>query len=211
MGRTMKNPIKVISLSVFIIAVAACAVFIQKQLAASGFKKETSRRWEEIDHFMKYSENSPFKDKSKEKFTGLKYFPPDPKYKVKATIVPIHGSEMIAIPMNDGSTEDYYRYGFAEFILKNKPHRLLLLKAVSDRYTDRLFLAFSDGTSGRVTYGGGRYIDLYQEAEDWVMIDFNMAYNPYCVYNISYICPLPPAENHMQVDVRAGEKIYLHE
>ena len=69
-------------------------------------------------------------------------------------------------------------------------------------------MAFWDQTSGAETYGGGRYIDLFQQREHEITIDFNLAYNPYCVYDYSYSCPLPPAENRLTVPVRAGEKMY---
>jgi uncharacterized protein (DUF1684 family) len=205
----MKNPLKVISLSVFLAAVCFGALLIQRQLSGARFKKEIARRRQEIDHFMRYSENSPFGDESKKNFSGLQYFPPDPKFRVNAAVVRINGTEVVSVLMNDGSTEDYYRYGFAEFRLKKKPQRLMLLKAASNLQSGRLFLAFTDNTNGSITYGGGRYINLFQQTEGRVTIDFNMAYNPYCVYNADYVCPLPPAENRMSIPVRAGEKLYL--
>ena len=83
--------------------------------------------------------------------------------------------------------------------LQGGSYRLLLLRQSGDDTTNRLFLAFRDSTSGRETYGGGRYLDLYQQSSNEVFIDFNRAYNPYCVYNSAYSCPLPPAENDLQL------------
>ena len=70
---------------------------------------------------------------------------------------------------------------------------------------DGYFLPFRDSTSGKTTYGAGRYIDLEPNPDGSVTIDFNMAYNPYCAYNDSYSCPLPPVENWLQIPIEAGE------
>jgi uncharacterized protein (DUF1684 family) len=71
-----------------------------------------------------------------------------------------------------------------------------------------LFLPFTDLTSGVESYGGGRYIDMeVQKGNTWT-IDFNKGYNPYCAYNEKYSCPIPPAENDLKVEVKAGVKKY---
>ena len=67
-----------------------------------------------------------------------------------------------------------------------------------------MFIPFRDATSGKETYGAGRYIDM-AESEQYV-IDFNTAYNPFCVYNENYSCPIPPKENWLAVEIKAGEK-----
>ena len=74
--------------------------------------------------------------------------------------------------------------------------------------TDRngYFLPFADGTSGRETYGAGRYLDVHMLPDGKVLVDFNYAYNPYCAYNDSWTCPITPAENRVKASVRAGEK-----
>ncbi len=81
----------------------------------------------------------------------------------------------------------------------------------SDPQGGGFFLPFKDATSGRETYGAGRYLDshrpgLQQLEGGRFEIDFNYAYNPYCAYNENYRCPLPPAENWLKVPIHAGEK-----
>ena len=66
---------------------------------------------------------------------------------------------------------------------------------------------FSDMTSGKETYDAGRYIDLDRTATGLYDLDFNKAYHPYCVYNSSYECPIPPPENRLKIPVQAGEKL----
>jgi len=75
-------------------------------------------------------------------------------------------------------------------------------------YEDYLFIPFTDLTNGDETYGGGRYLDLRQEAlrQKPVRLDFNRAYNPYCAYSKGYSCPIPPAENWLPVAIRGGVK-----
>ena len=68
------------------------------------------------------------------------------------------------------------------------------------------FLPFRDATSGSETYGAGRYLDIDPDEDGTVTIDFNMAYNPFCVYSEAYSCPLPPTENWLDVPITAGEK-----
>ena len=73
----------------------------------------------------------------------------------------------------------------------------------------KLFLAFADETSGDETYGAGRYLDVKKvPAATSVVLDFNLAYNPYCAYNDSYSCPFPPKENILKIPIKAGEKTY---
>jgi uncharacterized protein (DUF1684 family) len=73
-------------------------------------------------------------------------------------------------------------------------------------YEDYLFIPFNDLTNGMETYGGGRYLDVQQGEGDTLTLDFNKAYNPYCAYNPKYSCPIPPDENKLDVEIRAGEK-----
>src|SRR5438445_448526 len=88
--------------------------------------------------------------------------------------------------------------------------RLALLKLtvfieVAD--PNHLFIAFNDLTRGAETYPAGRYLDLPPNGTNIYEVDFNRAYNPYCYYNQSYECPLPPKENQLKVPIRAGERM----
>jgi hypothetical protein len=70
------------------------------------------------------------------------------------------------------------------------------------------FVPFRDATSGKETYGGGRYLEVQADRFGRVVLDFNEAYNPYCAYNDAWACPLPPPENWLTVAVRAGERAF---
>jgi uncharacterized protein (DUF1684 family) len=72
-----------------------------------------------------------------------------------------------------------------------------------------LWLIFRDGTSGHETYGGGRFLVSGEvQPDDSVEIDFNLAYNPPCVFSPFATCPLPPAGNELPIRIRAGEKVW---
>jgi uncharacterized protein len=163
------------------------------------------------DSFFLNSEQSPLEEKSN--FKGLNYFAPNPAYKIVATIIPYHSTaqdKQVAVPMTDGSVETYEKYGFAEFTLAGESeaadlnvYRLLIYK-----HDKGLSILFKDATAPQETYGGGRYLDFKTEdiKEGKLTIDFNNAYNPYCAYNHTYSCPIPPKENTLPVRVEAGEK-----
>jgi uncharacterized protein (DUF1684 family) len=98
------------------------------------------------------------------------------------------------------------RAGALEFSLKGQPMKLTAFVEEGAPDLNHLFVPFSDLTSGTETYPAGRYIDLERNATGVYELDFNRAYNPYCYYNKTYDCPIPPRENRLHVPVRAGEK-----
>jgi hypothetical protein len=109
-----------------------------------------------------------------------------------------------------GRTKEYLRVG--TFTLDVPGRRALKVVAYQPTFlattTTALSILFTDATSGRETYGAGRYLDLETPADGVYTIDFNRAYNPLCAYTSVYNCPIPPRENALPVAVRAGEKTY---
>lgn len=165
------------------------------------------------DSFFLNSEQSPLEEKSN--FKGLNYFAPNPTYKIVANIIPYHSTaqdRQVAVPMTDGSVETYEKYGFAEFTLagESEAAELNLYRLLIYKHDKGLSILFKDATAPQETYGGGRYLDFKTEdiKEGKLTIDFNNAYNPYCAYNHTYSCPIPPKENTLPVRIEAGEKIF---
>ena len=138
-------------------------------------------------------------------FLPLGYYPIDPDYDAPAALKPIDDKTIVEMPTSTGTTRKMRRVGTLEFTLKGTPMKLLAFNEVG---TDprRLFVAFSDLTSGTETYAAGRFMDLDRNATGIYEVDFNRAYFPYCYYNPTYECPLPPAENRLKVPIRAGER-----
>ncbi|RZL08705.1 MAG: DUF1684 domain-containing protein [Pedobacter sp.] len=142
----------------------------------------------------------------------FRFFPAASIYKVQASFTRITDSIGFIMPTSGTKSKKFFRYGKINFELEGKPLSLTIYQNEAlmqdTTYKDHLFLPFTDITSGEESYGGGRYIDL--EIKDIsngkVIIDFNKAYNPYCVYSKGYNCPIPPRENDLPVAIRAGEK-----
>lgn len=164
---------------------------------------------EEKDRFMRTSSESPFA-KAREEYKGLSYFPPDIQYRVIAELVPIKEKKTVILGTNDGKEQRYVEYAHAVFKLHGVENRLLILEiADTGPFRGKLFLGFADETSGRETYGGGRYLDVTKTpGSSTIKLDFNLAYNPYCAYNDAFSCPLPPRENILSIPIKAGEKNY---
>lgn len=165
------------------------------------YRAEVAQKRKDKDEFFRTSSESPFPDKSKVK--NLIYFNPDPEYRVSARLEPFADRKKVVVKLTDGSEEVYEKYAHAVFTLHDEVCRLLVLK-----HDNTLSVLFKDKTSGKETYGGGRYLDFKPDdaKENRLILDFNEAYNPYCAYNHEYACPLPPSENTLPVEVRAGEK-----
>jgi uncharacterized protein len=163
----------------------------------------------EKEEFMNSGEGSPFL-KDSVPFTGLQYFPIDEKYRIKAALEPIENKKVVILSTNDGKEQKYLEYAFASFTLEGIDTKLLILELMEmGPQRGKLFLAFGDETSGDETYGAGRYLDVKKvPAATSVVLDFNLAYNPYCAYNDSYSCPFPPRENILKIAIKAGEKNY---
>ncbi|MGY6559466.1 MAG: DUF1684 domain-containing protein [Nitritalea sp.] len=158
--------------------------------------------------YLKFNTESPLSADQRRDLQELDYFPIEPAYRVRARIEPVQNKKMLEIPKTDGSVGKYIKHSYAVFELKGTQHRLLLLQAANEADKRNFFLAFNDKSNGEGTYGGGRYIDLRQDGQSSITIDFNLAYNPYCAYNPDYACPIPPAENELSIPIFAGEKDY---
>lgn len=195
---------------IIILAVAAFVIYsLQGGTSDEDYSASIQKDRNEKAEFMKSGNGSPFL-KDSIPLTELHYFTIDPKYKVKAKLRPIEGKKVVILATSDGNQQKYLEYAYALFSLDGIENRLLILELMDmGPQRGKLFLAFADETSGAETYGAGRYLDVKKvPAATSVVLDFNLAYNPYCAYNDSYSCPFPPKENILRVPILAGEKNY---
>jgi uncharacterized protein len=161
------------------------------------------------DEWMRVNPNSPLLPEDKEVFAGLNYYDPDPSLVFRVRLVTYNDPEIIIIATTTGDEREAIRYGYFDVGIEGMTARLHAYKFTRHRGTELesyLFIPFRDATSGEETYEAGRYLDVEETFPGYIEVDFNDAYNPYCVYNDRYSCPLPPAENHLDVPVQAGEK-----
>lgn len=151
--------------------------------------------------------NDPIPEDKKAEFLPLAYFPVDPDYNVPGVLRPSTESPTMMMPTSTGQQREMRRVGQLEFTLKSQPMKLTAFVEVGAADLNRLFVPFSDMTSGTETYPAGRYMDLDRTATGVYEVDFNYAYHPYCYFNVTYDCPFPPAENRLKVPIHAGEKL----
>jgi uncharacterized protein (DUF1684 family) len=144
-------------------------------------------------------------------FEHLRYFPPAPAYAVHAELVPYGEPEALVVATSRNLEKTFYRYATLRFRLDGEDRELTALKyALEGESSTVLFIPFRDATSGRQTYGAGRFLEIEEPAESFFVLDFNRAFNPLCNYSPAYNCALPPPENRLEVPVLAGEKTYPH-
>jgi uncharacterized protein (DUF1684 family) len=149
--------------------------------------------------------STPIPDSRKKEFLPLSYYPIDPAYNVPAVLKPGDRS-VLDMTTSTGEIRKERRAGTLEFTLHGQPMTLTAFVEADAPNMDRLFLPFSDSTTGETTYNSGRFIDLDRTPTGIYELDFNKAYNPYCYYNLSFSCPLPPRENRLPIAIEAGEK-----
>ncbi len=157
-------------------------------------------------------ETSPLPKEEVAAFHGLEFFPINENYRIEAEFVSTPGEKPFEMVTTTERRPMYVKYGEARFELNGKKIKLDIYQNINlvlkDEYKDHLFLPYKDWTNGEESYGGGRYIDLKQPEGNIIILDFNKSYNPYCAYNDRYSCPVPPKENHMELEIRAGVKKY---
>ena len=161
--------------------------------------------------------SSPLTEKDLKTFKSLDFFPINEKYNVEATIELTPNEPVFEMKTTSDRLPLYKKYGIATFQIDGKKFQLNLFQNQqlldSPEYGSLLFVPFYDQTNSNTTYGGGRYLDIEipKKGKTTIMLDFNKAYNPYCAYNESFSCPIPPKENSLQISIEAGvKKFKLH-
>ncbi len=186
----------------------------QEKFHPKKYKKTIKRERRVKDKEMKKGAASPFSKATKRKFKKLKYYPVKVAYRVQAKMKLTPNTEFFEMLTSDGKKRLYRQYGILSFKIKDTALTLPVYQSKRlmrmPQYRNYLFAPFTDPTNGNTTYGAGRYLGLYitQQKVDDITLDFNKAYNPYCAYNSSYSCPIPPKANHLNVAIEAGEKQY---
>jgi hypothetical protein len=159
------------------------------------------KRGERLGVRVKDSANSVLRS-----FHGIDSYPIDRRWRFDARWDPYQPPKTIAVPNILGSVDQEKSPGAVVFEVAGRACRL---DAVKEEGSEDLFLIFGDQTNGVETYGGGRFLYAAPPGKDGrVVLDFNKAYNPPCVFTPYATCPLPPAQNRLPIRVEAGEKKY---
>ena len=151
---------------------------------------------------------SPIPLADRASFQGLNYYPIDAAYRVPAALEleSVNPPVIVELQTTGTQVDRYRKVGTLEFTLGGRSHELAAFASEGGSLT-RLFVPFADPTNGEETYHGGRFLELDRTVTGLYDLDFNGAYNPFCVFNPAYICPLPPRENRLAIPIWAGEKL----
>lgn len=158
------------------------------------------------DEFFREDAHSPLTPAQRDSFDGLSYFPEDDAFRIHAVLETegVDLNERIVMQTTTGGEQVYRRAGAIRFDVDGEAASLTLYASDDG---DDLFVPFRDGTSGKESYGAGRYLEVDPPGPDGhVVVDLNRAYNPFCAYNPEWSCPIPPGENWLRVPIRAGER-----
>jgi uncharacterized protein len=154
------------------------------------------------DEFFQKDRQSPLTREQKESFRGLNYFPENPDLRIETRLQELPQQDEIHMQTSTGDEQVYTRAGKIKFQVDGQDAELTV-------YQDEngYFLPFVDSLAGNETYPAGRYLEPEKLPNGNLLVDFNLAYNPYCAYNERWSCPLTPFENRLKVPIRAGEKL----
>lgn len=181
------------------------------QNADKSFKKSIKQYRKEYKQEFREKPNGPL---SKKDLRKLNFFPPDQGFQFQCQFTRAENEQPFEMTTYAGTTQAYIKYGTLYFELEGQSYQLAVYQNLRllrmPQYKDYLFIPFKDLTNGESTYGGGRYLDISRKdiINDQLILDFNLAYNPYCAYKDGYQCPIPPQENHLEIEVLAGEREY---
>ena len=173
------------------------------------------KQWQaELNKEFADSAESPLSEQDRLRFHSLDFYPIDIRYRTTARFVRTENEKEFGMKTTTQRRPTYVRYGIAYFTLFGQSFHINIYQNIrlskTEKYKDYLFMLFTDRSSGKGSYAGGRYIDLRIPTGDSLIIDFNKAYNPYCAYNHKYSCPIPPEEDYIDFEIKAGCKEGFH-
>jgi uncharacterized protein len=197
----------------FFIAIPLLFIQVSSVNAQTDCKSEALAFQKKLNDEFRIKGESPLTEEDRAHFKKLSIFRYNADFCVEATFTPTPEESSFQMPTSSTKTKTFQKVGVLEFSIKGTPMKLSVYKNLGltqPEYENLLFIPFKDLTSGESTYGGGRYIDIEGPLSGRVRLDFNQCYNPYCAYSTGWSCPIPPAENFLEVEVKAGVRAYGH-
>ncbi|GAB5539304.1 MAG: DUF1684 domain-containing protein [Salibacteraceae bacterium] len=199
-------------LSVFLIAMLSFTMAYSQ----GNYIAEIQDQRAEKDKTLQSRRTSPLQRKDRRRFQDLPYYEIDEIWRIEVDLKRTESDEIIEIPTSAGYAKKFKEYGVLELFIGENYFPLTAYVRVprdGEEPADHqsLFVPFKDLTSGNATYGGGRYLDVeIPTGDNPAIVDFNLAYSPYCAYGGGFACPIPPQKNFIKAEVRAGEKALEH-
>ena len=159
----------------------------------------------EKDAFLRTHPQSPLTPDQRRKFSGLHYFPENEALRLEVQVERLFDQQPMQMQTTTGDVQTFVRHSRFKFQVEGQEAELTIYQNENG-----YFLPFVDSLAGQETYPAGRYLEPDELYGNRFLIDFNLAYNPYCAYNEMWSCPITPAENRLRVPIRAGEKLFEH-
>ena len=157
----------------------------------------------EKDDFFGHHPQSPLTPEQKREFKGLHYFSENDALRLDVEVELLNDEKPMVMQTSTGGVQEYTRFGKFKFQVVGEEAELTIYQADYG-----FFLPFVDSLAGKETYPAGRYLEPEALPGKHFLVDFNVAYNPYCAYNEMWSCPITPAENRLKVPIEAGEKLF---
>jgi uncharacterized protein (DUF1684 family) len=154
------------------------------------------------DWFFENDQHSPLDAEQRESFPGLSYYHENQQLRFEVQVKPFEDHIQIEMQTSTGNLQQYTKYGRFQFDVDGEGAELTIYTSADGG----AFVPFVDATSGKETYGAGRYMELEHLGGNKYLVDFNLAYNPWCAYSPFFSCPIPSQENRLSVAIQAGEK-----
>lgn len=160
----------------------------------------------EKDDFFLHDSRSPLTLEQRRNFKGLQYFPENEALRLEVQVERLFDQQPMQMQTTTGDVQTYVRHSRLKFQVHGQDAELTIFQNENG-----YFLPFVDSLAGKETYPAGRYLEPEALYGNQFLIDFNLAYNPYCAYNEMWSCPITPPENRLKVPIRAGEKLFEYE
>lgn len=157
----------------------------------------------EKDEFFGNHPQSPLTREQRKDFHGLNYFPENDSLRLEVKVDEFETKQTFEMQTSTGDVQIYEKFGKFNFDVDGEQVELTIYQSQHG-----FFLPFVDALAGKETYPAGRYLEPVPLPGGYFIVDFNVAYNPYCAYNEMWSCPITPAENRLAVAIRAGEKLF---
>ena len=156
------------------------------------------------DNFFRQGPGSPLTPEQMKNFQGLAYFAENPALRFELPLEKYVDPARVQMPTSKGTVKEYLKIGQVKFLIAGETAALQVYESAAQ--PGMFFIPFVDATAPAESYGEGRYLEPEEMHAGELIVDFNLAYNPYCAYGGGWACPFPPAENRLKVKIEAGEK-----
>jgi len=169
---------------------------------------ELIKERKEKDYSMQFDQESPFMRDTSVTFKPLNYYKPNPDFIFKSKLNLYAVQDTVIILGTKGEKRPSILIGYLGLNYNDKIYKVNVYKSFGRAGEEYYSIWFTDKTTGKETYGVGRYLDfeLNNDPDFIYTIDFNRAFNPYCAYTSLYTCPIPRKEDHIDLNIEAGEK-----